>query len=102
MFSSVLFPDPEGPVTAIHSPRSTLKEVWLSAYTAVPYFFVNPRTSMNGKLPGSFPPKRCDTGFRLFSRKYCSVSACAGAAQRACSLLRSDQPTLASAQGGTF
>ena len=31
IFSSVLLPEPEGPITATHSPFSTVNETWWSA-----------------------------------------------------------------------
>src|SRR5271157_6361796 len=45
--SRVLLPEPDGPITAIHSPLSALKVMPRNASTESPYFFVRSCTSTN-------------------------------------------------------
>src|SRR5208337_1804496 len=47
ILSRVLLPEPDGPMTATHSPLSTLKVMPRNASTESPYFFVRSRTSIN-------------------------------------------------------
>src|SRR5208337_1281838 len=56
--SRVLLPEPDGPITAIHSPFSTLKVMPRSASTESPYSFVRSCTSTNANPLFSLQDRR--------------------------------------------
>src|SRR5579875_1612696 len=54
MLSKVLLPEPDGPITATHSPREIDKDTLLSALMDEPYCFVKPCISIKGATQTPF------------------------------------------------